>query len=418
MLVGHRDRRRAAGPRAAATRRAGHQLRHRARPRCSEHLRYLPHSRVPISCCPTPDCRHRRRRDALRPHGRGLGRHQTRFSAELRRAGRGRLLRHHARVHLRAARGRPRPIGPDARRGFEPSATSIYSAVTLTRTPAFLDHRRAHQRQRLEEVPRAMLDGRLGHLRRRWPRSRSGRARTSSTSASTTSGRDDTRDMDEIASRFATQVALPLVIDSTEPPVIEAGAPAVGGRAILNSANLEDGERQGAGLDRVFTLARDLRRRRDLPAHRRRRARPATASGSWRSRHAHPRPGRRAATACESAATCIFDTLTFPLSTGDDDLPQGRPWSTLRGHPPHQGEICPACSPCSACRNVSLRPLPGRTPRPELACSCTSACEAGLDSAIVHAPRSCRSTASRRAARRRASTSSTTGARGLRPAPS
>ncbi|HZM42943.1 MAG TPA: homocysteine S-methyltransferase family protein, partial [Acidimicrobiales bacterium] len=52
-------------------------------------------------------------------------------------------------------------------------------------------------------------------------------------------GRDGTLDMDEIASRFATQVTVPLVLDSTEPPVIEAGLQHLGGRAILNSANLE-----------------------------------------------------------------------------------------------------------------------------------------------------------------------------------
>src|SRR5262249_58625576 len=36
-------------------------------------------------------------------------------------------------------------------------------------------------------------------------------------------GRDGVVDMEQIASRFATQAALPLVFDSTEPPVMEAG---------------------------------------------------------------------------------------------------------------------------------------------------------------------------------------------------
>ncbi len=55
-------------------------------------------------------------------------------------------------------------------------------------------------------------------------------------------GRDGAADMDEIAARFATQASVPLVLDSTEPQVMEAGLRHIGGRAILNSANLEDGE--------------------------------------------------------------------------------------------------------------------------------------------------------------------------------
>src|SRR5690349_1958573 len=70
-------------------------------------------------------------------------------------------------------------------------------------------------------------------------------------------GRDGTVDMDQAASRFATQASLPLVFDSTEPPVMEAGLQHSGGKAILNSANLEDGEAEGSRLDRVFTLARE-----------------------------------------------------------------------------------------------------------------------------------------------------------------
>ncbi len=58
-------------------------------------------------------------------------------------------------------------------------------------------------------------------------------------------GRDGTADMDEIASRFATQASIPLVFDSTEPQVLEAGLQHFGGKAILNSANLEDGDGEG-----------------------------------------------------------------------------------------------------------------------------------------------------------------------------
>ena len=63
----------------------------------------------------------------------------------------------------------------------------------------------------------AMLEGDWDTCVGHGQRTRSRRAPTSSTCASTTSGRDGTADMDEIASRFATQATAPLVLDSTEP---------------------------------------------------------------------------------------------------------------------------------------------------------------------------------------------------------
>ena len=70
-------------------------------------------------------------------------------------------------------------------------------------------------------------------------------------------GRSGIADMDELASRFATEVTAPLVIDSTEPDVMEAALQFIGGRPVLNSANLEDGEGPGSRVDQVFRLARE-----------------------------------------------------------------------------------------------------------------------------------------------------------------
>ncbi|MDP1532240.1 MAG: dihydropteroate synthase, partial [Rubrivivax sp.] len=70
-------------------------------------------------------------------------------------------------------------------------------------------------------------------------------------------GRDGALDMDELASRFGTQIAAPLVLDSTEPQVLEAGLQHIGGRSLLNSANLEDGDAPGSRMDRVFTLCQE-----------------------------------------------------------------------------------------------------------------------------------------------------------------
>jgi 5-methyltetrahydrofolate--homocysteine methyltransferase len=70
-------------------------------------------------------------------------------------------------------------------------------------------------------------------------------------------GEDGAADMDAIASRFATQATLPIMLDSTEPEVITAGLEHIGAKAILNSVNLEDGDGPGTRLDRFLSLARE-----------------------------------------------------------------------------------------------------------------------------------------------------------------
>jgi 5-methyltetrahydrofolate--homocysteine methyltransferase len=66
-------------------------------------------------------------------------------------------------------------------------------------------------------------------------------------------GRDEANDMREIIFRFNTQVTLPIVIDSTEATVIEEALQQIGGKAIVNSINLEDGEER---IDRIVPLCR------------------------------------------------------------------------------------------------------------------------------------------------------------------
>ncbi len=55
-------------------------------------------------------------------------------------------------------------------------------------------------------------------------------------------GRDEVRDMSELVTRFASQVTAPIMVDSTQIDVLEAALKRIGGRAIINSINLEDGE--------------------------------------------------------------------------------------------------------------------------------------------------------------------------------
>jgi 5-methyltetrahydrofolate--homocysteine methyltransferase len=67
-------------------------------------------------------------------------------------------------------------------------------------------------------------------------------------------GRDEIREMNEVITRFTSSVNSPLVIDSTETPVIEAALKLHGGKPIINSINFEDGE--GAARDRLVLAKR------------------------------------------------------------------------------------------------------------------------------------------------------------------
>ncbi|MCW2871145.1 dihydropteroate synthase, partial [Actinacidiphila oryziradicis] len=68
-------------------------------------------------------------------------------------------------------------------------------------------------------------------------------------------GRDGVADMREIAGRFATASTLPIVLDSTEPAVLQAGLEKLGGRAVLNSVNYEDGDGPESRFARITSLA-------------------------------------------------------------------------------------------------------------------------------------------------------------------
>lgn len=192
-------------------------------------------------------------------------------------------------------------------------------------------------------------------------------------------GRDGTVDMHEIASRFATQASVPLVLDSTEPQVMEAGLLHAGGRCILNSANLEDGEEPGSRLDRVFSLARDYGAAVIcLLIDERGQARDV----EWKMEVAH----RLHKIATEryglSASDLIFDALTFPIGTGDEDLRKDG-MATLDAIKRIKTEI-PGAYTTLGLSNVSF----GLSPATRQVLNSVflhEAREHGLDSAIVHA---------------------------------
>jgi 5-methyltetrahydrofolate--homocysteine methyltransferase len=70
-------------------------------------------------------------------------------------------------------------------------------------------------------------------------------------------GRDGTADMRELASRLATASTLPLVLDSTEPAVIEAGLECLGGRSVVNSVNYEDGDGSHSRIMRLMPIIKE-----------------------------------------------------------------------------------------------------------------------------------------------------------------
>ncbi|MFE5914305.1 methionine synthase [Streptomyces wedmorensis] len=70
-------------------------------------------------------------------------------------------------------------------------------------------------------------------------------------------GRDGVADMRELAGRFATASTLPIVLDSTEVEVLRAGLEKLGGRAVINSVNYEDGDGPDSRFAKVTRLAQE-----------------------------------------------------------------------------------------------------------------------------------------------------------------
>ena len=70
-------------------------------------------------------------------------------------------------------------------------------------------------------------------------------------------GRDGAADMSELAFRLATASTLPIVLDSTEPAVLQAGLERLGGRAVVNSVNYEDGDGPDSRFTRIMRLVQE-----------------------------------------------------------------------------------------------------------------------------------------------------------------
>ena len=373
-----------------------------------EHLRYLSqHSPLPISVLPnaglpsivdgrthydlTPeqlaDVPPPPRRRARRRHRRRLLRHDARAPAPGRRGGRATSSRRRRTPDVRAERVVDLQPGDD-RAG-----------------PQLPDHRRAHERQRLEGVPRRDARRRLGHAARRWPTSRSARAPTCSTCASTTSAATAPSTWTRSPSASPPR---PACRSCSTPPSRRCWRPAlqhIGGRAILNSANLEDGELPGSRFDRVMSLAREYGAAVIcLLIDERGQARDV----EWKMEIAHriheiaveryglsaERPDLR------RADVPAVDRRRRPAPRRHRTRSRRSGGSRPRSPAPTRRSACPTSA------SASTRPPATRS----TACSSTSACRPGSTRRSSTPARSCRSTGSPTSSARSASTWSTTAA--------
>ena len=129
-------------------------------------------------------------------------------------------------------------------------------------------------------------------------------------------GRDGVADMTEMAGRLATASTLPIVLDSTEPAVIEAGLELLGGRAVVNSVNYEDGDGPDSRMRRIMPLIMEhgaavvaLTIDEDGQAR----------TAEWKVRVAERLITDLTTNWGMQTADIIVDTLTFPIATGQEE---------------------------------------------------------------------------------------------------
>ena len=129
-------------------------------------------------------------------------------------------------------------------------------------------------------------------------------------------GRDGVADMAAIVSRLATSSTLPLVLDSTEPAVLEAGLENYGGRALINSVNYEDGDGPNSRFAKIMPLAREHGAAVvALTIDEEGQARTAEAKVAIASRLIRDLVDNWKM----SISDIVVDTLTFPIATGQDE---------------------------------------------------------------------------------------------------
>ncbi|GES33523.1 methionine synthase [Streptomyces angustmyceticus] len=224
----------------------------------SEHLRYLArHSRVPIACMPNA---------GLPVLGKD-GAHYPLTAAELADAQETFVGEYGLSLvggccgttpeHLRQVVERVRGIAPPARAPRpEPGAASLYQTVPFRQDTSYLAIGERTNANGSKKFREAMLEGRWDDCVE-MARDQIREGAHMLDLCVDYVGRDGVADMEELAGRFATASTLPVVLDSTELDVIQAGLEKLGGRAVINSVNYEDGDGPESRFAKVTALARE-----------------------------------------------------------------------------------------------------------------------------------------------------------------
>ena len=191
-------------------------------------------------------------------------------------------------------------------------------------------------------------------------------------------GADGVADMEQVASRFATQSTAPLMVDSTEAPVVETALSWIGGRAVINSVNLEEGD-EGTRLDSFLTLAKEFGAAVvctciDTEGQAR--------TADWKVRAARAIHDIAVGRYGLRPEDLIFDPLALPLSTGMEESRKDG-IETIEGIRRIKAEL-PGVYTVLGLSNVSfgLNPAARQVLNSVFLHECV---EAGLDAAIVHA---------------------------------
>ncbi|SDH39533.1 methionine synthase [Roseospirillum parvum] len=208
--------------------------------------------------------------------------------------------------------GAPRPAPVERTVHWVPSVASLYNQMPLRQENAFLsigERCNANGSKKFRDLQEAEDWDAITAMARQQVREGSHTLDVCTAFV----GRDEIRDMTEVVSRLRGQVTTPLVIDSTETPVLEAALKLYGGKAILNSINFEDGEE---------TAARRLELARKFGASVI--ALTIDEEGMAKDAESKLRIARRLYDFAVNqhglpASDLIFDPLTFTICTGNQD---------------------------------------------------------------------------------------------------
>ncbi|AOT58088.1 MULTISPECIES: methionine synthase [Streptomyces] len=224
----------------------------------SEHLRYLArHARVPLSCMPNA---------GLPVLGKD-GAHYPLTAPELADAQEAFVRDYGLSLvggccgttpeHLRQVVERVRGLTPATRDPRpEPGAASLYQSVPFRQDTSYLAIGERTNANGSKKFREAMLEGRWDDCVE-MARDQIREGAHMLDLCVDYVGRDGVADMEELAGRFATASTLPIVLDSTEVEVLRAGLEKLGGRAVLNSVNYEDGDGPDSRFAKVTALARE-----------------------------------------------------------------------------------------------------------------------------------------------------------------